>query len=128
MSLTMTGINKLEADSIVLDHSHPRAHDLLWIYAIGAIVEDARPLEILETDAWWRNLPELSEAPARLFTARFGPQAKMLGYSSFDEVARVFEQHYAHKAAVQNPVLNRLFDWHVGDTGASRSKCSTTEA
>jgi hypothetical protein len=109
----MAGIHKLEADNIDLDHCHPRAHDLLWMYAIGALVEDARPLEILETDAWWRALPELSEAPARLFTARFGAQAKMLGYSTYDEVARVFEQHYAHKASVQDPVLSRLFDWQA---------------
>ncbi|OAL34782.1 hypothetical protein AYO20_05977 [Fonsecaea nubica] len=101
---------KLEFESDKIDESHPSALDLLWVYGIGAYVEQLSVTHVLrkKSNAWILYTSE--QVDIQWFSVRFGNLARRLGYRQYEDVAMLFSERYVHISSLQDPVLGKIFE------------------
>ncbi|OAP57305.1 hypothetical protein AYL99_08043 [Fonsecaea erecta] len=103
-------LHKLGFESDKIDLSHPGALDLLWVYGIGAVVEQMSLTHALRKQANFWILYTTDQVDIRWFSVRFGNLARRLGYRQYRDVVELFQTHFVHISSFQDPILSKIFD------------------
>ncbi|KIW98224.1 uncharacterized protein Z519_01808 [Cladophialophora bantiana CBS 173.52] len=111
ISITPAAILALHDTSLAryATESHPGALDLLWVYGIGAYVEQASLTHILRNKPTFWILYTADRVDVRWFSVRFGTLARRFGYRQYLDVALLFEKSYVHISSLQDPTLSKIF-------------------
>ncbi|OQU94604.1 hypothetical protein CLAIMM_00938 [Cladophialophora immunda] len=104
-------VQKLGFESDKIDQSHPGALDILWVYCIGAYVEQLSLNHVLRHHPNFWALYTAERVDIRWFSVRFGVVARRLGYRQYQDVAVLFEKRYVHIPSLQDSVLRKIFDF-----------------
>ncbi len=98
-----------------------RRFDVLWVYSVGAYVEDcetgpiqrcsdtrSRDSMVSSTTTQRQGPRDTSTGGVGLFGARFATLAKVLGFDNLEEVTSLLSERYLYCARLQNESLRKL--------------------